>query len=148
MRSLLDPTDRQRLFDRFHTLGPDTPGRWGRMSASNMLAHLCDQMRHTVGDVPTRLRLGPLRIPGIRQALMYWLPWPHGLTRGPFEAFLTRPTTWAADLETFETLVRRFVEQEGRTDWPHHAFFGAMTRQSWGYFCHRHFDYHLRQFGA
>jgi len=30
----------------------------------------------------------------------------------------------------------------------HHAFFGPMTRQSWGYFCHRHFDYHLRQFGA
>ncbi len=79
---------------------------------------------------------------------MFWLPWPHGRVQGPPEAFVTLPTTWTADLATFERLVDRFVQQEERHDWPEHAFFGPMTRRSWGAFCHRHFDYHLQQFGA
>jgi hypothetical protein len=68
--------------------------------------------------------------------------------QGPPEAFVTQPTSWQADLAAFERLIRRFVEADQRTEWPEHAFFGTMTRQCWGRFCHRHFDYHLRQFGA
>ncbi len=47
-------------------------------------------------------------------------------------------------------LLRRFrsLHPETPARWPEHASFGAMTRQRWGCFCYRHFDYHLRQFGA
>ena len=89
-----------------------------------MLVHLSDQMRHTLGDARAAPRPGPLRWPLFRHVAMFWLPWPHGRAKGPPEAFLTRPTTWAADLTTFETLIERFVEQENRTDWPEHALFG------------------------
>ena len=75
-------------------------------------------------------------------------PWPRGRVQGPPEAFLTQPTSWPEDLAVFEALVQRFIDSETRADWPEHAIFGSMTRQSWGRFCHRHFDYHLRQFGA
>jgi hypothetical protein len=118
------------------------------MSAGQMLAHLSDQMRHTLGDAHAAPRPGPLRWPVLKQAVMYWMPWPKGRVQGPPEAFLTRPTTWTADLEAFEALVQRFLAQEDRAEWPEHALFGHMTRQSWGWFCYRHFDYHLRQFGA
>jgi hypothetical protein len=118
------------------------------MSAPQMLTHLSDQMRHTLGDARAAPRPGPLRWPILKQLVMYWLPWPKGHVRGPPEAFVTAPTTWSADLGTFETLIWRFVEAEDRVRWPEHALFGSMTRRSWGYFCHRHFDYHLRQFGA
>ena len=146
MHSLLTPADREAILTRFRSLGPDVPRRWGRMSAAQMLTHLSDQMRHTLGDARARPRPGPLRWPMVKQAVMFWLPWPRGWVQGPPEAFVTRPTTWEADLAAFETLVQRFVDQDERQDWPEHAFFGHMTRQSWGCFCYRHFDYHLRQF--
>jgi hypothetical protein len=147
-RSLLDPTTRAALLARFRSLSPDAAPRWGRMTAPQMLAHLNDQMRHTLGDAQAAPRPGPLRWPLIRYVVMFWLPWPRGRAKGPPEAFLTLPTTWSADLATFEVLVDRFVREEGRGQWPEHAIFGPMTRRTWGRFCHRHFDYHLQQFGV
>ncbi len=117
------------------------------MTAPQMLAHLRDQMRHTLGDARAAPRRGPLRWPIVKHAVLYWLPWPKGRVQGPPEAFVSRPTTWDADLTAFEALVARFVQDE-RTTWPEHALFGPMSRRAWGHFCHRHFDYHLRQFGA
>ena len=134
MRSLLNLDDRQALLTRFRSLRPETPARWGRMDAPRMLVHLTDQMHHTLGDVTARPRPGPLRWPIIRQLVMYWLPWPKGRVKGPSEAFVE--------------LIRRFVDREERMAWPDHALFGRMTKQIWGYFCHRHFGHHLRQFGA
>ena len=147
MRSLLDPVDRERILGRFRSLKPDAPARWGRMNAPRMLAHLSDQMRHALGDAPTAPIRGPLRLPIVKQLIMFWAPWPKGRIKGPPEAFVTLPTTWQADLATFEDLVARFVADE-RATWPDHAIFGTLSRQEWARFCHRHFDYHLRQFGA
>ena len=148
MRTILDPAHRTAILGRFRRLGPDTPRRWGRMTASQMLVHLSDQMRHTLGDAPCARRSGPLRWPLVKQAVLYWLPWPKGRAKGPPEAFLTKPTTWTADLAAFEALVARFVAADDRVRWPEHALFGKMSRKAWGRFCHKHFDHHLRQFGA
>ncbi len=147
-RTILDPDCREKLLHRFRHLRPEAPPRWGRMSASQMLVHLTDQMRHTLGDVSVAPRRGPMRWPIVKQAVLYWLPWPRGRVNGPPEAFVTHPTTWEADLMAFEKLIGRFVGQHERTQWPAHALFGAMSRRAWGIFCHRHFDHHLRQFGA
>ena len=118
------------------------------MTAPQMLAHLSDQMRHTLGDARAAPRPGPLRWPILKQLVIHWLPWPKGRVQGPPEAFLTQPTTWDVDLVTFEGLVQRFVLAEDRTDWPEHAFFGHMTYRCWGFFCYRHCDYHLQQSGV
>lgn len=79
---------------------------------------------------------------------MFWVPWPRGRAKGPPEAFLTQPAAWADDLQALERLVERFAAAEGRTVWPEHALFGPMTGPMWARFSYRHFDYHLRQFGA
>lgn len=148
MRSLFEPAARAALLTRFRSLKPEAPPRWGRMTAPRMLAHLSDQMRHTLGDATAAPIRSPLRWPIIRQLALFWLPWPRGRAKGPPEAFLTKPTTWDADLRTFELLVERAVAQKDRSSWPEHALFGPMTGPGWGKFCHRHIDYHLRQFGA
>ncbi len=146
--SVLDPRVNEEVRRRFRRLEPGTTARWGRMNAPQMLVHLSDQLRHALGDAPTAPRPGPLRLPVVKHIVMYWLPWPKGKVKGPREAFLTRPTTWATDLASFETLLDRFVAQSDRTDWPDHAIFGRMSRGSWGRFSYRHFDHHLRQFGV
>jgi hypothetical protein len=67
---------------------------------------------------------------------------------GPPEAFVTQPAVWSEDLGRFEALIARFLDQEEHGIWAEHAIFGRMTKRSWGYFCYRHFDYHLKQFGG
>jgi len=113
-----------------------------------MVTHLSDQMRHTLGLAQVARRSGPLRWPIVKPLVLYLLPWPKGRVQGPREAFLSAPTTWEADLTTLEGLVREFGERSDQIAWPEHALFGAMTRRAWGFFCYRHFDHHLRQFGA
>jgi len=148
VRTLFDARCPADLMGRFHDLDPGAAPRWGRMTAPQMLAHLSDQMRHTLGDAACAPIRGPLRWPIIRQLVLFWLPWPKGRGKGPPEAFLSKPTVWSVDLQTFAQLVDRFVGQEHRASWPEHALFGPMSGPAWGKFCYRHFDYHLRQFGA
>jgi hypothetical protein len=68
--------------------------------------------------------------------------------KGPPDAFLSKPTTWEADVAGLERFLERFAERTAHHEWPEHALMGPMSRRDWGYFCHKHFDHHLRQFGA
>ena len=52
MQSMFDADVRAGVVHRIRSLTPDTNRRWGRMSAPQMIAHLTDQMTHTLGDVP------------------------------------------------------------------------------------------------
>lgn len=147
MRTMFEAGCRRELLDRLRRVRPDAPARWGRMTAPPMIAHLGDQMRHTLGDSTPAPRRGPRRGAPVRHAAIYWLPWPRGRIEGPPEAFLTRPTTWDAALAALETLVERFAARGPGGPWPDHALFGRMTGRDWGAFCYEHFDHHLRQFG-
>lgn len=148
MQTLLDSTCQQRVVARLRTLSPDTQAQWGRLTAPKMIAHLGDQLRHVLGDITLTPRRSPLRWPVVRTAMMFWLPWPKGKIQSVPEMFITSPTDFAADLATLEQLLRRLLDASPRTGWPDHAFFGPMTRDEWGRFSYRHFDHHLRQFGA
>lgn len=145
---MFDPATHAEICARIRRLGPDTARRWGRMSAPQMIAHLSDQMRHTLGDATAVAQPGLLRNPFVRYAVIYWLPWPKGRITGPPDAFVTRPTTWEDDIATLIALLHRFVSLKAERAWPEHAMLGAMTGRNWGAFCYKHFDHHLRQFGV
>jgi hypothetical protein len=146
-RTFFDPSRRQEILDRIGRLSPDSQHRWGRMTAPQMVAHLRDQMSHCLGDrpctpVPSVLRWAPLRY-----ASIYWIPWPKGRAKGPPDAFVTQPGSWPADIANLLELVERFGARDPNSKWPNHAIFGPMRGGDWGYFCYKHFDHHLRQFG-
>jgi hypothetical protein len=145
---MFDLAVRKQLLGRLRRLTPDSPARWGRMTAPQMIAHLSDQMRHTLGDRPSQPRQGPLRWPVIRHLTIYWLPWPKGRVQGPPEAFISQPTTWSSDVAALERFVERLAARNPGDAWPEHALFGRMSRKDWGVFCCRHFDHHFRQFGV
>ncbi len=147
MRTFFNPTHRKEMLDRLKCIEPEQPALWGHLTAPRMLAHLCDQMRVTLGDRPCAPLPGPARYPVLRELILYVLPWPKGKIQGPPEAFLTAPTEWARDLATLNGLVEQFVGQGPGGTWPDHPAFGRMSGQAWGVFCHRHFDHHVRQFG-
>jgi hypothetical protein len=145
---MFDKATKAELIERINHLRPNAARRWGRMTAPQMIAHLSDQMRQTLGDAVAAGRPGPLRNPLVRYLAIYWLPWPKGRIKGPPEAFVTKPTTWDADVATLIDLVNRFLERGPSGEWPDQALFGHMTGKSWGVFCHKHFNHHLTQFGV
>lgn len=148
MPTFFDQATHAEVLNRIERLRPDSPRRWGQMTAPEMVAHLTDQMRHTMGDATVAPRQGILRNRLVRYLIIYWLPWPKGKIKGPPEAFVTKPINWDSDVAALVTLVNRFVEQGPEADWPEHAFFGRMTGKDWGVFCHKHFNHHLSQFGV
>lgn len=147
MRSMANPVDRQDLLERLGRLRPDTQRLWGKMDAPRMIAHLTDQMRHTLGDVRATPVSRFRRIPAVRWLAIYVLPWPKGIP-GPAEAFVTQPEAWETDLAALCGLVLRFPDHFSRRQFGEHPFFGNMSPEMWGDFCYRHFEHHLRQFGV
>ena len=148
MRTMFDPEVRAEIRTRIQRLRPDSLRRWGRMTAPQMVAHLSDQMRHTLGDAKCAARRGLLRHSVVRYLVIYLLPWPKGRIKGPPEAFVTQPTTWEADVKTLMDLVDRFVAHGPDGQWPEHALLGRMSGPDWGVFCNKHFNHHLSQFGV
>lgn len=118
------------------------------MTAPQMVAHLTDQMHHTLGDYPCTPVRGPLRNPLAKYVAIYWMPWPRGRLKGPPDAFLRQPTVWEADQRSLLELVNRFGAGNPDDQWPNHALFGRMTGRDWGFFCYKHFNHHLTQFGC
>ena len=147
MSNLFDPAVLAAVTARLRGLTPDAARQWGRMSAPQMVAHLTDQMTHCLGDVPCRPERTFLHWAPIRHAAIYWIPWPKGRVKGPADAFVTQPADWGTDLERLVGLVERFAASDPAAEWPEHALFGPMKGRDWGFFCYKHFDHHLRQFG-
>ena len=148
MPTLFDPATHAQTLDRIRSLRADSSRRWGRMTAPQMIAHLSDQMRHTLGDASAKPQPGPLRNPLVRYLVIYVVPWPKGRIKGPPEAFVTKPTRWDSDIATLITLVDRFVKRGPAGEWPEHALMGRLSGKDWGAFCHKHFNHHLSQFGV
>jgi hypothetical protein len=146
-KSLFDAAHRREIVARLGGLAPDSPRRWGRMTAPQMVAHLRDQMSHCLGDRPCRPVPSLLRWAPLRHASIYWIPWPKGRIKGPPDAFVTQPGEWPDDLADLLAQVDRFGARDPSAKWPNHALFGPMRGVDWGVFCWKHFDHHLRQFG-
>ncbi len=148
MKSMLEPNDRRELLERIAKLTPQSPRKFGTMAAPQMVAHLTDQMTHTLGDVPVTPHGGILQFAPLRWLVIYVLPWPKGSLKGPREAFVTKPTDWTADVARLCGLVERFGTTPEPNRIPPHALFGKMTHKTWGVFCYKHFNHHLEQFGV
>ena len=150
--TLANQTDLEAVLGRFIRLQPDSPRRWGRMSAPEMLCHVADAFGMALGRLPVAERM---TLYGLSGPIMKWLAlslplaWPHGI-RGPAEVDPlrqgTRPAAFAADSERVVRLTRQFAAEIGPES--RHPMFGPMTRADWLRWGYLHCDHHLRQFGC
>jgi len=112
-----------------------------------MLSHIIESVRMAVGDLHCKPKNTPLRRTPLKQIVIYWLPFPKGVSTAP-ELMQGDPGEWEADLANLAQLVNRFAERESETEWPAHPAFGPLTGRQWGVLTYRHTDHHLRQFGV
>jgi hypothetical protein len=145
-KSLSDARARQALLDRLERLTPETPARWGKMTAPQMLAHVADWMLMAKGELKTASKELPLRYPVVKQLLIYWIPIPKGVPTAP-ELLRRRPAEWSAECAAVRRDVEWFGNVDSKTTWPEHPAFGTMSSRAWSVLAYRHTDHHFRQFG-
>jgi hypothetical protein len=151
MRSLADEADAGELRRRLGAIRADSRGLWGRMTAPQMVCHLCDACRMALGEKAVR----PVAV-GVRAALLKMLAlyvpirWPAGKVQTVEELDQAiNPAVcrdFAVDVADLERLMR--VLASSRALSPTHPIFGPMSHGDWMRWAWLHTDHHLRQFGA
>lgn len=146
MPSLLNPSEREALLERFRRLSPESKPAWGQLTAPRMICHVSDQLRVALGDLPSKDQSNLVKRTLVRLLVVHtpFEPPPGKIQTAP-EMLTTQPTSWEEDCGTFESLVQRLAESGGFQ--PHPAF-GPLSKDEWGRLSWKHINHHLRQFGV
>jgi hypothetical protein len=152
MKTLANPKDRDEILQRLSAIAPSSQRRWGKMSAVQMICHLCDALRVSIGEIEAKPADTFLSRTMLRWAAL-WVPaqWPHGVRTVPeCEQGLggTPPGQFESDLIELRRLLDRFTEQPRSFEWQAHPIFGPLSDRGWLRWGYLHMDHHLRQFGA
>jgi hypothetical protein len=154
--TLSNPADKQKIVERLGKIQLSSSRQWGRMSVNQMICHLSDSFRVTMGEKPwktERISVTPIPLP---RWLVKWmaldvpLAWPQGLKTRPevdSEIAGTPPGQFEADRAALLDLLQRFTRQPREFKWQPHPIFGMMSDPDWMRWGYLHSDHHLRQFG-
>jgi hypothetical protein len=149
LRTLFDPATRQGIADRLKKLTPDAPRQWGKMSASQMMAHCSRAMEVGTGDLPLGQSLvGRIFSPFARKTFLSEKPFSRNSPTDPH--FVVRDEKdFAKEKAHLTGLIARFCEAGPAAAGKHpHSFLGKISGEDWGLVMYKHHDHHQRQFGA
>lgn len=146
MKTLFDERARAGIVARVERITADTRPAWGKMNVEMMLAHLVASMRMASGELQVKPKKLAIRVPPLRQLLVYWLPWPKGTPTAPELLPAERASVENSRRELVQ-LIQVVGERGSHEQWPPHPAFGNLGRRGWGVLTWRHLDHHLRQFG-
>jgi hypothetical protein len=149
-RSLADPANVDEIMARVGRIEPTSARQWGTLTSNEMLCHVADSFRATLGERPAATAETLLQRTIVKWiALHTSLPWPQGVPTRPEvdpKRGGTKPIEFERDRGAVLDLIRRFISPDARH--ARHPTFGAMTRNEWLVWAYRHTDHHLRQFGV
>jgi uncharacterized protein DUF1569 len=151
MNTLADERCRTEIIQRLRTLRPDAPRQWGKMSAHQMVCHLCDSFKIATGEMVASPASGFAQRTIIKWIALYApLRWPPGIPTRPEvdqEVGGTKPAQFAADVAALEAIVMRIATNSQTFAGLSHPIFGPMSARGWLRWGYLHMDHHLRQFG-
>jgi hypothetical protein len=151
LKSLSQPHTRVEMIARVHAVRPDTVGKFGVLTAPEMIVHCRICLEAGLGI----RQVAPVDTFVMRNVVKYFalyvpMPWPPGFkTRPEMDAKRdgNRPGEFVCDVAS---LIQRLEEFGTRhsTVWPRHPIFGAMSEGDWQRWAYLHTDHHLKQFSA
>lgn len=151
-RSLARPSDRAEIVRRVREVRSDNAGRWGRMTAHQMVCHLSDALLMAIGEKVVEPRSGLVQRTLLKWTVLYLpLRWPAGIPTCPeLDQQLggTRPANFTADVARLLALLERVGRNSQRAHQRMHPIFGRMSAAAWLRWGYLHADHHLRQFGV
>ncbi|HEX3281665.1 MAG TPA: DUF1569 domain-containing protein [Pyrinomonadaceae bacterium] len=152
MKTLKNNLDRDELRNRLLQLTSESPRRWGKMSAHQMVCHLTDSFKAGTGDKAVSSTGNVLHRSVLKWLALYApLPWPHGVpTRPEMNQDIggTKPVEFEKDRAELIELIERFSRPQRDFAWHPHPLFGLMADRDWFRWGYLHVDHHLRQFGV
>jgi hypothetical protein len=150
MKSLFEPACVQEVKRRLSALSPSQQRQWGKMNASQMLAHCSLGIEMAAGETrPRRVLVGRILGPAIRpMALRDEEPMRRNSPTARELVVIGDDRDIEAEQKRLSVLIDRFASAgaAGCTSHPH-AFFGSLTPDEWAILMYKHLDHHLRQFG-
>jgi hypothetical protein len=150
-KSLTDSSARAAVMARLERLKPESPRRWGRMTAHQAICHLSDSFRGVMAPTPPKSVSTLFSRTVVKWiALRAPMPWPHGVQTPPEvdqEIGGTKPVEFALDRSTLAAAIDEFSRRTGHDLQPH-PIFGRLSTWEWQRWGYLHIDHHLRQFGA
>lgn len=148
--SLYDPQTFDSIVHRLEQITPASQRAWGTMTVAQMLAHLRKAMETAFDNGRPRKTswvaffLGPL----IKRMVMRNQPYRRNLPTGP-QAIVKDDRNFAAEkAKLLDTLHQFKANGPEKAAAQAHPMFGRMTGEEWGFSQWKHFDHHLKQFGA
>lgn len=149
MKSLFEKEAYEEIMARLQALQPDSPRRWGKMTASKMMAHLGRGLQVALAEKPMkRMFIGYILGPLMKHQLYNDTPWKQSLPTSP-DFIIRDEGDFETEKQKLVNKIRRLHEAgpQGAGQFPH-PFFGKLTAEQWGKSMYKHVDHHLRQFNA
>jgi hypothetical protein len=151
LRTLTNPGDAAGLLTRLARLHSDSPRRWGRMSARQMVSHLRDAFLMGTEQKPVRQQ-SRLRDRTVVKWIALYAPftWPAGIATVPeIDQTIggTPPGDFDGDVADVKALIEIVSSQPGFFNARIHPIFGPLSDAAWMRWGYLHVDHHLRQFG-
>lgn len=151
IKDIFSKTITDEIIERIQRLEPQSSPQWGKMNASQMLAHCNVTYDYTY--TPEKFKApGFIKKFFLRTVIKKYIvgPKPYG------QNLHTAPDFIIADAREFEAEKKKLIEylyrtqQHGRTyfEGKENFSFGKMTAEEWNTMYYKHIDHHLRQFGV
>src|SRR5215467_3555625 len=135
MKTLADSKCRHEIETRLDRLRPDTPRRWGKMSAPQMVCHLADGFRLYMGLRSAADQSSPF-LRTVVKWIAIWvpIPWPHGFGTVPEldqNRWGTAPGDFRRDVDEVLRLMNHMAAQPRDFTWQAHPHFGRLSDVEW-----------------
>lgn len=140
----------EELIQRINKLSPDRRPQWGKMNASQMLAHLCVMYEMVYEDKHKKPN-------AIMRFLITLVAKKMVVGDRPYSRNVkTAPAFIISDQRDFEREKKRLIDYIVRTEKNGESYFegreslsfGVLTLAEWNNYFYKHLDHHLTQFGV
>ena len=151
MKNLFTPEDREEIVRRIQSLKPINNRNWGKLTIHQILPHLADPIRCSMGEKQAMSIDNPVLKSFFGKWMLRYIPWPKGAaTSSEFlpGTGMTEPTDFITDKQTLLLLIHRIANHSENHPFKAHPVFGPLSRKDVGRLYWRHLDHHLRQFSA
>ncbi len=150
--SLLQTNNREDIINRINKLIGIEEALWGKMNVNQMLCHVTDQLRISLGDLgePSE-KANFLGRTLIKFLVLNVISIPKNVPTSPKVDQMkdgTPPTDFESDRQTLLSYIERFSASPEDFAWTPHFKFGKLSKKEWAILAHKHLDHHLKQFGV
>jgi len=150
MKNIFQPSVNTEVIDRINRLEPGLPAKWGKMNASQMLAHCNVSYEMVYDDIHPKPNFFMKFILKnlVKGKVMSEKPYPKSSPTAPQFIITTEKDFAKEKARLIEYLNKTQALGEDYFDGKESHSFGKLNKSEWNILFYKHIDHHLAQFGV